>query len=117
LCVGRGEHGRPPGNALLGQSVMHVKRCQQSKARMMVLGVVPGEEDVAMRPCVLDRAETLREIRSVLERLELRFRERVVVRDVGTAVGLRTRKTINVRSSAGGRDGWCSSSPRETDGA
>jgi hypothetical protein len=30
---------------------------------------------------------------------------------------LRTRKTINVRSSAGGRDGWCSSSPRETDGA
>jgi len=48
--VGRGEHGRPRGNALLGQSVMHVKRCQQSKARMMVLGVAPGEEDVAVAP-------------------------------------------------------------------
>lgn len=51
--VGRGEHGRPRRNALLGQSVMHVKRCQQSKARMMVLGVVPGEELVAVRPRIL----------------------------------------------------------------
>ena len=86
--IGPGEHGRRRSDAFLGQAVMHVKRCQQSKARMMVLGVVPREEDVAMRPGILDRAEARRERRAVLERLELRFRERVVVGDVGTAVGL-----------------------------
>ena len=71
--MGPGEHGRPRSNARLGQPVTHVKRCQQTKAGMMVLGVVPGEEDMTVCPRVLDRAETLREIRPVLERLELRL--------------------------------------------
>src|SRR5688500_15445649 len=39
-----GEHSGSRCGALLGLTVMHVKRCQQSKARMMVLGVVPREE-------------------------------------------------------------------------
>ena len=71
--MGPGEHGHPRSNALLGQPVMHVKGRQQTKAGMMVLGVVPGEEDMTVCPRVLDRAETLREIRPVLERLELRL--------------------------------------------
>jgi hypothetical protein len=44
-----------------------------------VLGVEPREEDVAVSPRVLDRAEPLGERRPILERLELRLRERVVV--------------------------------------
>ena len=54
----------------------------------MVLGVVPGEEDVAVGAGVLDRAEARREVRPVLQRLELRLGERVVVGDVRPAVGL-----------------------------
>src|SRR5438093_2392455 len=48
---------------------------QQAEARVMVLGVVPGEEDVTVSPGVLDRAETSRKRRAVLERLELRSEE------------------------------------------
>jgi hypothetical protein len=69
--VGRGEHGRPRRDALLGQSVMHVVGRQQSKTAVMVLGVVPREEDVAVGAGVLDRAEARREVRAVLQRLEL----------------------------------------------
>jgi hypothetical protein len=46
--VGRGESGRPRSYALLGQTVMHVRRCQQAEADMMVFRVVPREEDVAV---------------------------------------------------------------------
>ena len=49
-AIGRGQHRCPCRHPLLGPPVMHVKRCQQSKARMMVLGVAPGEEDVAVAP-------------------------------------------------------------------
>ena len=42
--VGRSEHGRPRGDALLGQTVMHVGRRQQAEADMMVFGVVPGKK-------------------------------------------------------------------------
>ena len=86
--VGRGEHGRPLGDTLLGQTVMHVGRCQQAEADMMVFGVVPREEDVAIGPGILDRGEPLGEGRAVLERLELRLRERVVVGDVRAGMGL-----------------------------
>src|SRR5215467_7321678 len=56
---------------------------------MMMLGVVPEEERVAVHPGILNRAETRRECRAILERLELRFREWVVVRDMRPGVGLR----------------------------
>jgi len=36
----------------------------------MVLGVVPGKEDVAVGAGILDRAEARRECRPVLQRLE-----------------------------------------------
>src|SRR2546425_10233839 len=51
--VGRGEHGRARRDALLGQAVMHVGGRQQAEAGVMVLGVVPGEEDVGVGPGVL----------------------------------------------------------------
>ena len=46
--VGGGEHSRARGDALLGQAVMHVGGRQQAEADVMMLGVVPGEEDVGV---------------------------------------------------------------------
>jgi len=54
----------------------------------MVLGVVPGEEDLAEAAGVVGRAETLGELGPVLQGLELTFRERVVIGDMRPAVGL-----------------------------
>src|SRR5882724_2766040 len=48
----------------------------------MVLVVVPDEESMAKRSRLLDVIETLREVRSILQGLELRFRIRVVVGNV-----------------------------------
>ena len=56
---------------------------------MPVLGVVPREELAAEVLCLLDVAEAAGEARVVLDRLELRLRVRVVVRDPGTAQRLR----------------------------
>ncbi len=81
--IGCREYGRPRGDALLGPAVMNIGGRQQPEAAVMMLGVVPGEEDVAVSPGVLDRTEPLGEGRPVLQRLELRLRERVVVGDVG----------------------------------
>ena len=55
---------------------------------MPMLGVVPIEEGLAMRPCILDRSEAVREVRAILEGLELRFGVRIVIGDVGTAMRL-----------------------------
>src|ERR1700677_3942720 len=48
----------------------------------MMLVVVPGEELATKCPCLFDVIEALREIRSILQRLELRLRIRVIVGDV-----------------------------------
>ena len=48
-----------------------------------MLGVVPGEEGLAEGPGLLDDPEALRKLGPVLERLELRLGERVIVGDVG----------------------------------
>ncbi len=53
---------------------------------MSVDVVVVLEELDAERPCVLDGTEPVGERRAVLQGLEGRFRERIVVTDVGTAV-------------------------------
>jgi hypothetical protein len=69
---------------------------------MTVLRVVPPEELLAMRPRILDRAEARREVRSVLEGLELRLGIRVVVRDVRPA---RPATTLRTASMVDGRWG------------
>src|SRR5262249_23919417 len=61
----------------------------EAEGGVMVLGVGPREEDVAVGAGVLDRAEACRECWAVLQRLELRLRERVVVGDVRPGVSLR----------------------------
>jgi hypothetical protein len=61
---------------------------EQADAAVMVLGVIPGKEVLAKAGCILDRAEAFRELVSVLQGLDLTFRERVVVGDVVPAPGL-----------------------------
>lgn len=58
---------------------------EQADAAVIVLGVVPGREALAKAACILNRAEAFPELGSVLRGLELTFRERVVVGDVGPA--------------------------------
>jgi hypothetical protein len=55
----------------------------------MMVVVVPGEELLAKGTRVLDGAEALGELGHVLEGLELALRVRIVVRDVGPAMGQR----------------------------
>ena len=50
--------------------------------------VVPGEELLAVSASVLDRAEAIGEVGSVLQGFELRLRVRIVIRHVRAAVGL-----------------------------
>jgi hypothetical protein len=52
-----------------------------------MFGVLPGEKLTAKRPAVLDRAEASREPWTVFQGLELAFRKRVVIRDMGAAMG------------------------------
>ena len=69
-------------------TVVHAVRGHVTDARVAVHGVVPGEERLAVRPCILDAAKARREVRPVLHRFELRRRVRVVVADVRAAVAL-----------------------------
>ena len=82
-----GEHAGARLDPLLGQPVVDVVGREQAEADVAVLGVVPGEEVLAVGARVLDRAEAVGEIGPVLERLELRLGERVVVRRRGAASG------------------------------
>jgi hypothetical protein len=59
-AIGRGQYRRPRRHALLGHTVMYVGGRQQAEAAVMMFGVVPREEDVAMGADVLDRAEPFR---------------------------------------------------------
>jgi hypothetical protein len=52
-----------------------------------MLVVVPAEEVGMKSAGVLDAPEALREVRTVLERLELRLRVRVVIRGWGIGFG------------------------------
>ena len=55
---------------------------------MAMVLVVPGEETLRMCAAVLDRAEAVRKIGSVLHGAELAFRVGIVVGNMRTTVGL-----------------------------
>jgi hypothetical protein len=69
--VGGGEHVRPGGLDGLGAAVVNVGGGVQAQRRMAMDVVIPGEEDLAVRPGGLDRGEPGWEVRPVLQRLEL----------------------------------------------
>ena len=54
-----------------------------------MFGVVPAEQISTNVTSVLDRTEPLGELGTVFERLELTLRVRIVVGNLGAAVGLR----------------------------
>src|SRR5271165_3401358 len=54
----------------------------------MVLAVVPAKKVLTEGACVLDRAETIGKLRSVLEGFELTFRAGIVIRDMQPTVRL-----------------------------
>jgi hypothetical protein len=54
---------------------------------MTVLGVVVVEEGLAECSGVLDRSEPIRELRLILERLELSLGVRIVIRDIRSGMG------------------------------
>src|ERR1035437_7253842 len=84
--VGGKEDFTTSGADLRCGAVVDRLRGHKAEARVAVLGVVVREEDAAETSRVLDGPEAVRKLRAVLERLEVRFGERVVVRDVGARV-------------------------------
>jgi hypothetical protein len=63
---------------LLGLAVVHHVGGKETDSRMPVLPVVPGEEPAGECLSIRKRPEPIREVWSVLERLEQGFRVRVV---------------------------------------
>lgn len=57
----------------LCKSIVDGFRRKQPNAAVMMLRVIPGKEDPAEATAILDGAESIGELRPVLERLELRF--------------------------------------------
>src|SRR5580693_7120023 len=70
------------------EAVVHVVRRAETERAVAVLAVVPVEEGAAVVTRVLDVREAVGEAGAILERLEVRLRERVIVRDVWSRVGL-----------------------------
>src|SRR6202140_4758650 len=87
-----GERGIERDGALLGQrrsgAVVDGGRWHQANSAVAVFVVVPVEELLAESASILDRAEAVGEVGSVLQGFELRFGVRIVIRDVRAAVGL-----------------------------
>src|SRR5665811_1695267 len=54
----------------------------------MVLAVIPAKKVLTEGTCVLDRAETIGKLRSVLKGFELTFRVGIVIRDMRPTVRL-----------------------------
>jgi hypothetical protein len=73
---------------ILRTTVVDGLRREQPDAGVVMLNIIPREKDLAETPAILDAAEPIREVRSVLERLELRLEKGVVIARIRPAVGL-----------------------------
>ena len=86
--IGFGQHALPFGTNRMGQAVMDHFRGHHRDPAVPELRVVPLEEWTAESPGIHEGSETRRELRVVLQRLELALRERVIVGHVWPAVAL-----------------------------
>ena len=77
-----------PLDDMVGAAVVDRRRRQPVQARMIVNVVIPAEAVAAERLGILDTTEPFGESRSILQRFELGFGERIVVRDMRPGVGL-----------------------------
>ncbi len=50
--------------------------------------VIPGKEVLGKAAAILDATKTIWKIRAILQGLELRFRERIVIARIGPAMSL-----------------------------
>lgn len=64
------------------------RRCQQADATMVVVVVIPIEEGLTETASIFHRTKELGKLGLVLEGLELRFGEGIVIGDIRTRVGL-----------------------------
>ena len=65
-------------------SVMDIPRGEKTQPRMVVPGIVPGEECLTKGPGILNGTEPFGEVGSVLHGLELSFRIGIVIADRGS---------------------------------
>ena len=68
---------------------MELFGCYQADGAMMVLLVIPGEKLLTEGAGLLNSAEFSGEARAVFQGFELRFRERVVIADMGPAMAFK----------------------------
>jgi ferredoxin len=85
LGIGRLQHLVPGREHLLGSAVVLGGRREHAHAFLVMIFVVPAEEFATKARRVFVAAETSRELRAVLHRFEITFRERIVIRDVRPA--------------------------------
>ena len=90
--MGGGQHGGPCLEGCRGLAGVHDGRCQKPDTPVAVLLVMPAEEPAAEVESVVVAGEAVWEVGPVLQRLELALGEGVVVADMGSAVGLRSRQ-------------------------
>ena len=84
-----GTQNMAPGlQDLLRKPMMNGFWSKKINAGMPMLFVVPLEKALAKSSCIFNATKTLREIRPVLEGLELRLGKRVIITCVGPAVRL-----------------------------
>ena len=85
LCVGVIERGLAAGSDLFDAAVEYLGGREECKPRMLMIVIIPSEELLTPGARMDGRAEALRIVRLVLERLELRLGEGVVIADVWAA--------------------------------
>src|ERR1039457_7736444 len=77
------ERSRERGGALCGErhgaAIMDGGRRHQADSPVSVLVVIPLEELLAVRPCILDRTKAVGEVGPILQGFELRLGVRIVV--------------------------------------
>ena len=78
----------PSGGELFGATIVNVGRCHEADSRAPVVMIVVVEELAAKHSAVLDATKTTGELRAILQRFELGLGVGIVVRDVGSGVGL-----------------------------
>ena len=89
MCLIRGEKHLASGFLhILRKSVVDGLRRVQSDAGVMMLCVIPGKEDLTETSAILDAAESVGEVRHILERLELRLGKWIIITRIRSAVGL-----------------------------
>ena len=82
--ISSAQHVRTTFNDPGRPSIMDILGGEKTYPRVVVLGIVPGEECLAKVSGILDGAEPLREFRSILHSLELRFGIGIVITNRGS---------------------------------